>query len=205
MSNFCKVPIINNPNYNTIYEVPISFEKQNIHKIILDHFQLTLKNKIDLNYYIKLNEHLALDNSKTIVIVGKYTGLKDSYLSLIRSIERASYISQVPVKIEWCSKVNKHVDGVIIPGGFGQRGIGDMIKSCQYARENKIPFIGLCLGLQVLALDIAQNVCNIKEAGSEEFNQEMNIITKISNSSNMGGTLQLGRKEIYIKKNSFGT
>ena len=201
--NFCKVPIISNPNYNTIYEVPIAFEKQNIHKIILNHYNLSIKKSVNLQYYSSLNNHLALSPKKTIAIVGKYTGLKDSYLSLIRALERASYYSGVPIKIKWCEKVEEIVDGVIIPGGFGQRGIANMIKSCKYAREHEIPFLGICLGLHILVLDIAKNICGIEDASSEEFGGTNFVISKISNSSEMGGTLELGEKEIQLKNNSW--
>ena len=155
-------------------------------------------------------------NNKIIVgIVGKYTKLEDSYISVIESLYHAGFENKVKVEVklidsEKISKDNieeilEGIDGVVVPGGFGNRGIEGMIETIKYVRENNIPFLGICLGMQMTVVEYARNVLNIKDANSEEFdaiidNQVIHIMEDQKDLNKKGGTMRLGSYPCIIRK-----
>ena len=149
-----------------------------------------------------------------IGIIGKYTELVDAYKSVNESLVHASIFMKNKVNIEWISSERlkstdealKHLDGILIPGGFGDRGIEGKIRSIQYAREFRIPFLGICLGLQCAVIEFARNVCSIKGANSSEFLKDHNlpavidIMSSQTHIDDKGGTMRLGQYPCVIKK-----
>ena len=151
-------------------------------------------------------------------MVGKYTELHDAYISVGESLHHAGYKHNVKVNINWVDseELEKEVDlkevfknskGIIVPGGFGSRGIEGMIKAIQYARENNIPYLGLCLGMQLSVIEFARNVCGLKDANSTEFdsiceNPVIDLMADQKSVVNMGGTLRLGNYECTLKKDT---
>ncbi len=222
LSLFCSVPkerVIDSIDVKNIYEVPINYYDQNIDEIILNQFNLPIK-QANLNYWKKLIK--TVDNLKDeieISLVGKYVELHDAYISVCEALKHAGYKYNTKININWVdsesledSKVNlkevfKNSKGIIVPGGFGSRGIEGMIKAINYARENDIPFLGICLGMQLSVIEFARNVCGIKDATSTEFNPltKNPIIDLMSDQKaivNMGGTLRLGNYDCTLVKNT---
>lgn len=222
LSLFCSVPeenIINAVDVKNIYQIPINFYNQKIDEIILKQFKLEVR-KADIKYWFDLVN--CVDNLKDeveIALVGKYVELHDAYLSVAESLRHAGYKYNVKVNINWIdsesleksdvnlSDVFKNSKGIIVPGGFGSRGIEGKINAIKYTRENNVPFLGICLGMQLAVIEFARNVCNIKDASSTEFDQLckepiIDLMTDQKSIVNMGGTLRLGNYECNIKKNT---
>jgi len=192
ISIFCSVDekdVISAPDIKTIYEVPLNFEKDKMGERILKKFGLRAKKGVDMKDWKKLVQTIHnVKKTVKIAIVGKYfeTGdftLMDSYISVIEAIKHASWFHNRKPEITWLSsevyeknpkllKELKNFDGVIIPGGFGKRGIEGKIKAIEFCRKNKIPFFGLCLGLQLATIEFARHVAGIKGATSAEFDPE---------------------------------
>ncbi len=215
--------IISDEDLNNIYEFPINLLKQNVDKILLA--DLGFKgHKLDKK---KLQDWMSIADGNTassgksvrISIVGKYIDLKDSYVSVKEAVHHASHALHVNPEINWVEATEltseKDVagkligsDGVIIPGGFGSRGIEGKIMAIKYARENKIPLLGLCLGMQLMAVEFARNVCGIRDANSSEFDQKtkhkiIDLMSTQVSVKNKGGTMRLGAwKAKILKKDS---
>jgi len=206
--------IILNSNVFNIYEVPILFYKQNFHKKILNNFNINFTD-CNLTNWNKLTEYFKKPKQFIIGIVGKYTSINDTYLSIIRAIEHASYYTKLTVEIQIIDSDNENIinfsnikkcDRIIIPGGFGHRGIESMIDISKYCRENNIPCLGICLGMQVMFIDICRNLLNYHDANSTEFNIHtkspvIDIIPEC-NIQNKGGSLSLGLQEINLNNTS---
>jgi CTP synthase len=221
ISVFCNVEqedVISAPDIDSIYEVPLNFEKENLGERILGKLGLESRIKADLEDWRKLVD--SIKQAKDVVkigIVGKYfeTGkftLLDSYISVIEAVKHACYYFNRKPEIYWLSssayeqdveslKELKNYDGIIVPGGFGIRGVEGKIKAIQFCRENNIPFLGLCLGMQLATIEFARNVAGIKNASSAEFAQSEetdNVIDvmeeqkKLLKDQNYGGTMRLG-------------
>jgi len=191
ISIFCNIAfedIISAPDVDSIYDIPVNFEKENLGRRILKKFNLKPK-KNDLKDWKALVRTIRKSNKKVrIGMVGKYfeTGsftLMDSYISVIEAIKHASFFLKRKPEIIWLSaeeyeknpaslKELKEYDGIIVPGGFGNRGIEGKIKAIEFCRKNKIPYLGLCLGMQLAVIEFARNVCKIKEATSREFSKK---------------------------------
>lgn len=183
---FCNVDkksVLSNPDVSSIYEVPVILEQQKAGDLILNHFGMNSGRK-DLKEWRKLVS--AIKNIKkevNVAVVGKYFGvgkfqLSDSYVSVIESIKHASWNNKVKTKLTWidATKVEKQgaktilkgFDGIVVPGGFGKRGTEGMIETIKYARENKIPYLGLCYGMQMATIEFARNVAGLKSANTTE-------------------------------------
>ena len=220
ISLFGSIPkenIIEAIDVKNIYQIPINFHKQNIEEVILKQFKLKVT-KSNLGYWEKLID--TVDNLKDeieIALVGKYTELEDAYLSVKESLTHAGYNYNLKIKINWVdseklenkdcdlSEVFKNSKGIIVPGGFGSRGVEGMIKACKYARENKIPYLGICLGMQVAVIEFARDVCGLEKASSTELNElcEDPIIDLMADQKsivNKGGTLRLGNYACRLKE-----
>ena len=216
---YCSIPkenIIDSVDVKNIYQIPINYYTQKADEIILNQFGMKPA-KANLGVWEKLIK--TVDNLKQeteIALVGKYVELHDAYLSVAESLTHAGYKYNTKIKIKWVDseklenetdlkKVFKNSKGIIVPGGFGSRGIEGMIKSIQYARVNDIPFLGICLGMQLSVIEFARNVCGIKAADSTEFNNlcaepVIDLMADQKNIVNMGGTLRLGNYECTFKK-----
>ena len=225
LSVFCNVEpkdIISAPDVKSIYEVPINFENDNLSKIILNKFNLKAVNK-DLIEWKKFVNIIKNPKGKIkIGIAGKYfkTGkftLMDSYLSVIEAIKHASYFWKLEPEIIWLSTEDfekksdsiaslQQLDGIIVPGGFGNRGAEGKIKIIEFCRKNKIPFLGLCLGMQLAIVEFARNVCGMEGANSVEINPKTKypVIDVMKEQKNnikekkYGGTMRLGAWDCKI-------
>lgn len=217
---FCQVPVENifdSVDVKNIYEIPINYYEQKIDEVILRQFKLPVK-KANLRYWQKLIATVnGLEKEVKVALVGKYIELHDAYISVIEALKAAGYKHNYRVDIKFVDsedlekprvkldKVFGDVKGIVVPGGFGSRGIEGKIKAIQYAREHNLPYLGLCLGMQLAVIEFARNVCGIKGATSTEFdvNCEEAIIDLMEdqkNILNMGGTLRLGNYECSVKR-----
>ncbi len=219
IAKFCNTredAVIAAPTVSSIYEVPLIFEEQNIASVLERELKLP-KIKSKMGEWRKMVDKIK--NAETIIrigMAGKYNGLEDAYLSVIESAKFAAYAIDRKVEIVWIDtekieKENKKewakvasVAGLIVPGGFGMRGIEGKIAIAKYARENKIPYLGLCLGSQIMAIEFARNVLGIKNATSEEFaphakHKIVHFLPGQSESTKKGGTLRLGAWPCTIK------
>ncbi len=225
---FCNVKsedVIQALDVKNIYNVPIVYHSEKLDVQVLRHFNIK-PNKINLIKWKKIV--LSANKAKrniNIGIVGKYTDLPDAYKSLNEALVHGGLINNVGINIHWINSENlndksiknkfKNIHGIIVPGGFGERGISGKIKAIKYARLNKIPFLGICLGLQLAVIEFSKNVLNIRNANSSEFtNTENNVIGLLtewykdgkkevrSKASDVGGTMRLGSYPCKLKKGS---
>ena len=227
ISIFCNVQeedVISAPDVECIYEIPINFEKDNLGKIILKKFGMRSKKK-NLKDWRKLINVIKNTKKKvSIGIVGKYfeTGdftLTDSYISVIEAVKHASWFHRVKPEFAWLSsdpyektpsrlRELKKFDGIIVPGGFGSRGTEGKIKAIEYCRKNKIPYLGLCFGMQLAVIEFARNVCRMKDAHTTEIVKHCKypVIDTLPEQKALiqekryGGTMRLGEYPCLIKK-----
>jgi CTP synthase len=202
-TNVKESAVISAPDLEYIYEVPLYLSKQGLDKLITQYLELEYR-KPDLKKWERIIKILK-EAKKTvrIAIVGKYIALKDAYKSLIEALTHAGIANQAKVEIKWVDAENfkeedlKDVDGILVPGGFGERGVEGKIKALKYGRENKIPTLGICLGMQMMAVEFARNVLGLKDAHSTEFDPEtsapvIDILPEQKNIQQLGGTMRLG-------------
>ena len=228
ISLFCNVDIknvIETIDVRTIYEAPISFNKENLDTQVLNHFKIKSKKKVNLNPWKKITKTvLHTKKSLNIAIIGKYVDLKDAYKSLDEALTHGGIYNNIKINLvridseklkitEIKNKLNG-VSGILIPGGFGKRGTEGKIETIRYARKNKIPFLGICFGMQMAIIEFARNQLNIKNATSSEFGPGGNPIIGLINEwnkdgkvikgtdKNLGGTMRLGLYEAKLKDNS---
>ena len=221
ISLFCSVPkenVIDSIDVKNIFQVPLNYYNQGMDEIVLNQFGLKV-NKSEISYWKDLVH--KVDNLKEeieIALVGKYVELHDAYISVSESLKHAGYNNDVKININWVNseelekvddlkEVFKNSAGIIVPGGFGNRGIEGKIKAINYARVNKIPFLGLCLGMQLAVIEFARSVCNIDDANSTEFeplckNPIIDLMSDQKAIVNMGGTLRLGNYNCKITKDT---
>jgi len=221
ISLFCNVrkeAVIEAKDVESIYQLPLVFKNQILDEIILSHFHLICKLS-DLKDWEKNVIERALNprHKVTIALVGKYISLQDSYKSIYESLIHAGIENDARVEIkrvdsediEKCGpeKLLKGVSGVLVPGGFGYRGIEGKIKAIRFARKNNIPFLGLCLGMQCAVIDFARDACGLKEANSTEFKAKtkypvISLLEEQRKVKDLGGTMRLGVYPCKIKKNT---
>jgi len=228
ISLFCNVDIknvIQTIDVKTIYEAPISFNNEKLDQQVLDYFQLKSKKKVNLNPWKKITK-IVLNPKKhvNIAIIGKYVNLKDAYKSLDEALVHGGIDNNLKVNLVRIESDNlkpseiknklKNVSGILIPGGFGKRGTEGKIAAIKYARVNKIPFLGICFGMQMAIIEFARNVLKIKSASSSELNKKCIPVVglihewkkdgKIIKGTNvdLGGTMRLGLYEAELLSNS---
>ena len=213
---FCNVTrdcVIENRTISSIYEAPLMLEEQNFSDIVARKLNLELP-KADLLEWKELVERIHnLNEVKTIAICGKYVKLHDAYLSVLEACRHAGFAFGLDIKFKWvdselvddknAKESFEGADAIILPGGFGKRGIEGMVSSVKYARENNIPFLGICLGMQVVSIEFARNVCKMERANSFEFDETTPypVIYMESESSEIekGGKMRLGDFPCKIK------
>jgi len=211
---FCDInprEVIENKNCSNIYQVPLILKEQGLDKIVMEKLGLPQK-EADLSEWEKMvNKINSLEEKVTVALVGKYTALKDAYLSVIEALSHAGVHNSVQVEIRWIEaeqlekipdrkereRLFKNIHGMVVPGGFGERGIEGKIEAVRYAREKKIPFLGLCLGLHCSVIEFARNVCGFKGANSTEFDPHtgfpvIDLLPEQKDVNSKGGTMRLG-------------
>ena len=217
ISLFCNVKqdcVIENKTIDVLYEVPMMLEEQNLCDIVCRELDLKY-DKCDLSDWTNMLSRVKnRDKTVKIALVGKYTKLHDAYLSVVEALSHAGYENGAAIDIKWVDAegVNKDTvnsllgdcQGVLVPGGFGDRGIEDMICAANYARVNNIPYLGICLGMQIAVIEYARYVLNMKDANSTEFNLETKypVIALMPDQFGniMGGTMRLGAYPCKVKE-----
>lgn len=217
---FCNVKkehVLQNLDAASLYEVPLMMEKEKLAHAVCECLNIPCPEP-DLKDWQAIVDVLNSNNETVrIAIVGKYVALHDAYLSVAEALKHGGIANKVNVKIDWIDsetitddnveEILKDDTGILVPGGFGQRGIEGKIAAIKYAREKKIPFLGICLGMQLSIIEFARNVIGLKDAGSIEFNSDTNnpviaLMPDQKNVTNLGGTLRLGSYPCVLKENS---
>ena len=220
ISLFCNISpknVIENLDADSIYDIPLMFEKQNVSKIIMDRFSIKeIKNDLK-NWHDLCKKDDNISDSVEIAMVGKYVSLKDAYISIYEALHHCEKENNVNVKIRWVDsellekenpdKILHGIDGLIVPGGFGNRGIEGMINALKYSRENNIPTLGICLGMQLMVVEFMRNIVGLKDANSLEFssttkNPVINLMEEQVNIENKGGTMRLGKYPCTLDANT---
>ena len=212
LAMFCDVDkeaVIQNLTAKSIYEVPQLLEEQHMDDIVLQKLDMPLKPKDMSGWHDMVDRILKhYDRKVTIAVTGKYVELQDAYISITESLKHAAVHNETEIDIRWVNaehieapgtdldKVFEDVDGILVPGGFGDRGIEGKISAVRYAREHKIPFFGICLGMQCAVIEFARNVCGIKDANSSEFKADVPAVIDLMpdqvDVEDKGGTMRLG-------------
>ena len=217
VSLFCDVSyenVINAPDLDDIYDVPLKMHSEGLDAAVDKRLNLdtTEPELQDWKNMLDLKKEATKDVE--IAILGKYFGLPDSYMSVVESLKHACLQNKVNLNLHWIDADNydnedlSNLDGVVVPGGFGVRGIEGKISAIQYLRENKVPFLGICLGLQCAVIEYARNVCGINDANSSEFSQNTKdfVIDLLPNQDldkdDVGASMRLGTYPCKIEKNT---
>lgn len=218
---FCSVPkeaVIECKDMKSIYEVPLALEEQKMASVVLQRLGMEDK-KPNLTSWTKLVERIKNPQMTIkVAIAGKYTKLSDAYISVVESLKHAGYANHANIEIKWINAEDcvdyeeakamlKDVQAVVVPGGFGIRGIEGKLSVIRYARENNLPFLGLCLGMQCAVIEYARDVVGLKDANSTEFDENtpypvIDLMLEQKNVQGYGGTMRLGKYECIIKKGS---
>ena len=227
-TNVNRDSVISMPDVDSIYKIPIELNHQLVDEIILEKLKFKSLKKANLNDWKKvIKEDLEPKDSVKVSMVGKYTELADAYKSLNEALKHGGFKNNLKVDIDYVDseKLNaknvhsklKNSDAVLVPGGFGERGIEGMICAVNYARTKSIPYLGICLGMQIAVIEFARNVVKMKSANSTEFNDKTKFpvvglinewldlegsVERRDSSSDLGGTMRLGAQECSLEKNS---
>ncbi|MDT2744472.1 CTP synthase [Enterococcus asini] len=218
LAQFCDVApeaVIESRDVETLYSIPLMLQAQKMDQIVCDHLKLDAP-EADMSEWRALEERvLNLKKNVHIALVGKYVELPDAYLSVVESLKHSGFFYDSDITIDWVQaqdvtrdnvdEILKDADGILVPGGFGDRGIEGKIEAIRYARENDVPFLGICLGMQMACVEFARNVVGLGDAASAETNPNTanNIIDLMAdqeNIENLGGTLRLGLYPCKLKK-----
>ncbi|WP_066056868.1 CTP synthase [Robertmurraya korlensis] len=207
---FCDIDqkaVIECRDADTLYAVPIALQEQNMDQIVCDHLKLQSPDPDMTEWLALLDKVRNLSKITRIALVGKYVELQDAYISVVESLKHAGFAFDSDIDIKWINaeEVNEEnvrellsdVDGILVPGGFGDRGVEGKITTIKFARENKVPFLGICLGMQLASVEFARNVLGHKDANSSEINPETNypiidLLPEQKDIEDLGGTLRLG-------------
>ena len=216
---YCNVrpeSVIQNKTVDNLYAVPLMLEEEGLTKEVCKHLKLDKIEPNNKEWEDLINKIRNIDDKTVkVAIVGKYVKLEDSYLSVAESLRHAGFENNVKVDIgyvdseeitnENARKILEQYQAILVPGGFGTRGIDGKIAAIKYARENNIPFLGICLGMQMAVVEFARNVLGLTDANSEEFapesaNQVIHIMDEQKNIDKKGGTMRLRKLSMYIKR-----
>jgi CTP synthase len=224
LSLFCdvgKLDVISNHDVESVYEVPIILDEQGFGDNLLGKLNLREK-RHDLRDWRKFIKKIKnLKNEVTIAVVGKYTDLKDSYISIAEALKHAGYEIDTAVNIKWVESIDleddpnkvevlKDVDGILVPGGFGKRGSEGKILAIKYAREKNIPYLGICFGFQLAAVEYARNVLGLIGSNSAEIDSKTNhpvidLLPEQKKVKQMGGTMRLGEIPVDIQEGTLAS
>src|SRR5258707_3497240 len=226
---FCNVresAVIEARDVDNIYAVPEAYHAAGLDTEVLAVLGVDPTHAPELERWETINDRIRNpEGDVTIAIVGKYTGLKDAYKSLIEALSHGGIANKIKVKLDWIESevferedpvpFLEHVDGILVPGGFGQRGAEGKIKAAQFAREHEVPYFGICFGMRMAVVEAARNLCGITEANSTEFGatpdpsvvlrpecMKGNELEKRSRSGDLGGTMRLGAYPAVLKRGS---
>jgi len=229
IARFCNVresSVIQGLDARSIYDVPLAYHAEGLDREVLKHFRIDEPPKADLSRWTKISEKLHNpDGTVTIAVIGKYTVLPDAYKSLTEALLHGGIANKVKVKIRWIeaeafesgdqAALLQGAHGILVPGGFGERGTEGKIKAVQYARESDVPFFGICLGMQMAVVEWARNIAGIKEASSSEFGEGGENIVGLmtewtkgnermerNKDTDLGGTMRLGAYPAKLTKGS---
>lgn len=228
IAKMCSVPqekVIAAPNVDSIYGVPLVYHQNGLDTELLKFFNLDHTKKPDLSKWLNIQDAIKHPKDEVnIAIVGKYTDYRDSYKSLLEAIDHAAFSLKVKAKITWINARNieknnsgelKQANAILVPGGFGVDGTEGKIAMIQYARENKIPYLGICFGMQMAVIEYARNVLKIKDATSSEISKKGSFVIGLMNEwleksgkklhkaeKDLGGTMRLGAYKCNIAANS---
>jgi CTP synthase len=218
---FCNVDfgcVIESPDVKSIYEIPIRFLEQGLDREVCQRLRLETKEP-DLQGWKSMTERILRPNKRVrIAVVGKYTDLRDAYKSVQEALIHGGIPNDAKVEVEWIAsdqfadqaaagRLLSGYDGLLIPGGFGERGIGGMVEAIRWARENDLPFFGICLGLQVAIIEFARNVCRLPDTNSTEFEPDcetpvISLMHSQRDVSDLGGTMRLGAYAARLRPGS---
>ncbi|MGX7198613.1 CTP synthase [Enterococcus nangangensis] len=220
LAQFCDVApeaVIESRDVETLYSIPLALQAQKMDQIVCDHLKITAP-QADMTEWTGLVEKvLSLKKTTRIALVGKYVELPDAYISVVEALKHAGYQYDSEIQIDWINSedVNrenvaatlKDADGILVPGGFGDRGVEGKIEAIRFARENDVPFLGICLGMQMACVEFARNVVGLEDAYSGETkpdaaNKIIDLMADQENIENLGGTLRLGLYPAKLKANS---
>ena len=218
LAQFCDVApeaVIESRDVETLYSIPLNLQKQGMDQIVCEHLKLDVP-AADMTEWKELeNRVLNLKKTVKIALVGKYVELPDAYISVVESLKHSGFAFDADIDLKW---VKSHeltrenvadylsdVDGILVPGGFGDRGVEGKIEAIRYARENDIPFLGICLGMQMACVEFARNVVGLEDAHTAENhpgikNNIIDLMADQENVENLGGTLRLGLYPCKLKK-----
>ena len=226
---FCNVreeAVIPAMDVDTIYHVPISYHDEGLDTQVCKHFKLPVEQEPNLQRWSDIVENVRRPEGEvTIAVVGKYVQLKDAYKSLSEALEHGGIANRVKVKLDWIDSeiferedavaLLEHVDGILVPGGFGERGAQGKIEAARFARERKVPYFGICFGMQMAVIEAARNIAGIAKASSTEFGAtpdpvvglmtewiKGNEVQKRSSETDKGGTMRLGAYPCALKPGS---
>ncbi|HEX5778492.1 MAG TPA: CTP synthase [Xanthobacteraceae bacterium] len=226
---FCNVresAVIEARDVDNIYAVPAAYHAAGLDREVLEAFGIEPRRELDLARWTTINDRIRNpEGDVTIAVVGKYTGLKDAYKSLIEALSHGGIANKVKVNLDWIeSEVFEredpapfldHVNGILVPGGFGQRGAEGKIRAAQFARERNVPYFGICFGMQMAVIEAARNLAGVKDANSTEFGAckepivglltewlKGNELQRREKGGNLGGTMRLGAYPAHIQKGS---
>ncbi len=215
---FCNVKkdcVIENQTLPVLYEAPLMLEKSRFSEVVCRELGITCPKPNMTEWEKMVNKIKHLDKQVNIALVGKYVALHDAYLSVAEALRHAGFEYGAKVNILWTdsekiteqnvAEILKDADGIIVPGGFGSRGVEGKIATCKYARENNVPFLGICLGMQTAVIEFARNVCGLVGANSGEFDSDskykvIDFLPEQSDEVNKGGTLRLGAYPCKVKE-----
>ncbi len=217
---FCNVKqdyVIQNLDAENLYEVPLMLHKEGLDNLICEKFNLGCKDIDNAQWEAMVNKIKNLSKKVTIALVGKYVELHDAYISVVESLNHGGYANDANVEIKWINSVDinknnvgeflKDVDGILVPGGFGDRGIEGKIESIRWARENNVPLLGICLGMQCAVIEFARNVLGYKDAHSSEIDPAtkypvIDLMPDQKDVDEKGGTMRLGVYPCKLLKGS---
>ncbi|NFG25042.1 CTP synthase [Clostridium botulinum] len=220
---FCNIDgnsVIQNLDADNLYEVPLMLHEEGLDNLVCEKLNLGCKDIDNYEWTLMVKKIKSLKEKVEIALVGKYVELHDAYISVVESLNHGGYANNTKVEIRWVnaeeleqrdvSEVLAGVDGILVPGGFGDRGIEGKISAIKYARENNIPFLGICLGMQCAVIEYARNVLGYDGANSSEINPStkypvIDIMNDQKNIENLGGTMRLGQYpcKLEVESNSY--